>query len=107
MNRNRVQPSIDPRARLRKLAREYSSQGDALGWFERLYADAQGDASVIPWANLQPNPNLTDWFRWQRSVKRGARTLVVGCGLGDDAEFLAAHGLRVTAFDLSPSAIAW
>ncbi len=30
---------------------------------------------------------------------------MVGCGLGDDAEWLAARGLAVTAFDISRSAI--
>jgi hypothetical protein len=30
---------------------------------------------------------------------------VVGCGLGDDAEWLAARGLAVTAFDIAPSAV--
>ncbi len=33
--------------------------------------------------------------------------LVVGCGLGDDAEALADLGFRVTAFDVSPTAIQW
>ena len=32
---------------------------------------------------------------------------MVACGLGDDAEALAAAGWRVTAFDISPAAIAW
>jgi SAM-dependent methyltransferase len=32
---------------------------------------------------------------------------VVGCGLGDDAEHLAASGGRVTAFDLSETAVRW
>ncbi len=33
--------------------------------------------------------------------------LVVGCGLGDDAKFLHDLGFRVTAFDISPTAIEW
>jgi 2-polyprenyl-3-methyl-5-hydroxy-6-metoxy-1,4-benzoquinol methylase len=33
--------------------------------------------------------------------------LVTGCGLGDDAEYLAGRGAEVTAIDLSPTAIAW
>jgi len=37
----------------------------------------------------------------------GRRALVVGCGLGDDAEHLSAIGLDVTAFDISPEAVAW
>lgn len=32
---------------------------------------------------------------------------MVGCGLGDDAEAVAALGFAVTAFDVSPTAIAW
>ncbi len=32
--------------------------------------------------------------------------MVVGCGLGDDAEFIAGLGFQTTAFDISPTAIA-
>ena len=35
------------------------------------------------------------------------RALVVGCGLGDDAEALSSLGFQVTAFDISPTCIAW
>ncbi|WP_373527449.1 class I SAM-dependent methyltransferase, partial [Nostoc sp.] len=37
----------------------------------------------------------------------GQKALVIGCGLGDDAEALAHRGFEVTAFDISPTAIAW
>jgi SAM-dependent methyltransferase len=37
----------------------------------------------------------------------GSRVVVVGCGLGDDAEYLASRGAAVTAFDISARAIAW
>ena len=37
----------------------------------------------------------------------GQRALVVGCGLGDDAEELARRGFAVTAFDISRTAIEW
>ncbi len=37
----------------------------------------------------------------------GSRAVVVGCGLGDDAVALARRGFTVTAFDVSPTAIAW
>ena len=33
--------------------------------------------------------------------------MIVACGVGDDAEFLASRGWDVTAFDISPTAIAW
>ena len=35
------------------------------------------------------------------------RALVIGCGLGDDAELLAATGWSVVAFDISAEAIRW
>ena len=35
----------------------------------------------------------------------GKRAMVVGCGLGADAEYVAALGFRTTAFDVSESAI--
>nr|WP_308737866.1 MULTISPECIES: class I SAM-dependent methyltransferase [unclassified Nostoc] len=35
------------------------------------------------------------------------KALVIGCGLGDDAEALANLGFEVTAFDISPTAVAW
>jgi 2-polyprenyl-3-methyl-5-hydroxy-6-metoxy-1,4-benzoquinol methylase len=33
--------------------------------------------------------------------------MIVGCGLGDDAQHLASLGFNVTAFDISPTAINW
>jgi SAM-dependent methyltransferase len=36
---------------------------------------------------------------------RTPAALVVGCGLGEDAEFIAGLGYRTVAFDISPSAI--
>src|SRR3982751_5986894 len=41
-------------------------------------------------------------------LKGNERTaLVVGCGLGDDAKYLHDLGFKVTAFDISPTAIEW
>jgi hypothetical protein len=50
------------RAAARDIAHRHLSTGDALGWFEELYSQAQGDPSVIPWADLAPNPNLVEWL---------------------------------------------
>ena len=92
---------------VRGLARRYVDEGDALGWFEELYAQADGDASVIPWADMEPNPNLIGWLQRQRIDGTGKRALVIGCGLGDDAEALADAGFEVVAFDIASTAIAW
>jgi SAM-dependent methyltransferase len=100
--------SSDPkRSRARELAASHLARGDAVGWFEALYAEAGADPAKVPWADLRPNPNLVDWFAVHPIDGNGRRALVVGCGLGDDAEFLAARGFRVTAFDISPTAVDW
>jgi SAM-dependent methyltransferase len=72
--------------------------------FEEIYARAGQDLGAIPWASLAPNPALVGWLS-QQPAAAGQRALTVGCGLGDDAEEAARRGYRVTAFDLSPTAI--
>jgi SAM-dependent methyltransferase len=95
------------RSTARRLAQESLAKGDVTGWFDALYASAEGDASQIPWADLHVNPNLTSWLTRYPLRGDGKRALVVGCGLGDDAEEFAALGFQVTAFDLSATAIEW
>jgi SAM-dependent methyltransferase len=90
----------------RKLAATYQAKGNHLGWFEPLYQSASGQTGAIPWADLKPNHNLTDWLD-ASPIAPGARALVVGCGLGDDAEELGRRGSNVTAFDIAPTAIEW
>jgi SAM-dependent methyltransferase len=94
------------RATARQLAQQHLEAGDPLGWFEDLYSLASGDPSIIPWADLRPNPNLVDWLDQQHVVGPG-KALKVGCGVGDDAEELARRGFETTAFDISQTAIAW
>jgi SAM-dependent methyltransferase len=97
----------DIRSRVRELSAEYYQKGDYTGWFEALYAEAAGNANAIPWADRGLNYWLSDWIEKSELVVKDRRVLVVGCGLGDDAEYLAKLGAKVTAFDLSPSAIDW
>lgn len=94
----------DERARARALAADAVAAGEPLRWFEELYAAADAGDAVVPWADLRPNPHLVGWPLL--GAQRPASVLVVGCGLGDDAEWLAGRGLTVTAFDISPSAVA-
>jgi SAM-dependent methyltransferase len=91
----------------RTLAKEYIARGDPNAWFEALYTRAAGDPSIIPWADMKVNPNLEEWLSRREVRGGGRRALKVGCGLGDDAERMAGLGFEVTAFDISPSAIAW
>ena len=73
--------------------------------FEEIYARAGADLAAIPWATLAPNAALTDWLDQQPPNTPEGRALVVACGLGDDAEELARRAYRVTAFDISSTAI--
>jgi SAM-dependent methyltransferase len=95
------------REKARQLAKDYIAQNKPLDWFEALYVSAAGDETQIAWADMQPNPNLTTWLDAKQPFTHGKSALVVGCGLGDDAEHLARLGFSVTAFDISPTAIAW
>jgi SAM-dependent methyltransferase len=91
------------RTRARTLAREAIARGEPVAWFEELYREAESGTTVVPWADLVPNPHLVEWL--DASVIAPGRALDVGTGLGDNAEELARRGHRVTAFDVSRTAI--
>lgn len=82
-------------------------EDDATGWFEPLYAAAEGDASRIPWQRGTAHRYVTSWLDQPGLDVTGVDAVVVGCGLGDEAADLARRGCRVTAFDVSPTAVAW
>jgi SAM-dependent methyltransferase len=98
----------DPaRASVRQLSTEFYDRGDFTGWFEALYDRADGNLDAIPWADRGVNPWLVEWLKQHQPSGVVRSCLVIGCGLGDDAEYLAGCGFQVTAFDISPTAIAW
>ncbi|WP_378739923.1 class I SAM-dependent methyltransferase [Nocardia brasiliensis] len=88
-----------------QLAADSLAQGDPTGWFERLYVAAADGAAVVPWDAAEPNPLLVDWLERHERVGGGMRAMVVGCGLGRDAEHLAGLGFDTTAFDIAETAI--
>jgi SAM-dependent methyltransferase len=95
------------RTKVAQLAHQAQEQGSATAWFEEVYTQARGDAGQIPWAKMQPHPQLESWLEGANLDPKGKTALVIGCGLGDDAEMLSEKGFQVSAFDISPTAIAW
>lgn len=87
----------------RQLAQRAAADGEPLRWFEQLYAAAEAGTATVPWADLAVNPHLAAWKLLDPATMR--RVLVVGCGYGDDAEWLAQRGCDVTAFDIAGSAV--
>ena len=47
-----------------------------MGWFDALYRKAGGQAAVIPWADLRPNPHLVEWLNSAALAPR--RALIIG-----------------------------
>jgi hypothetical protein len=49
----RHQMKAQARARARQLAQEFAQRGEATGWFEKLYSQAQGNEQAIHWADKE------------------------------------------------------
>ncbi len=92
----------EPRAN--ELAAEAIAAGEPTAWFDRLYAEGAAGDLAMPWGRDQPMPLLLSWLDETRPEP--GRAVVVGCGLGADAEHLAGLGHTVTAFDQAPTAVA-
>jgi len=78
--------------------------GDATGWFDDLYRDAAGDPGRIPWASQSVCPVVADYLAEHPGP---GRAVVVGCGIGDDSEAVAAAGYDTIGFDVSAEAVEW
>lgn len=107
-------PGDDGFLRRRDAARErldglFGAKGgdkaDRSAWFDAVYQTADGDPAAVPWADLAPKAALETWLT--ANPGEGLRAIDVGCGLGDNAEAMAAAGYKTVAFDLSPKAIEW
>lgn len=73
--------------------------------FEEIYRNANGEDAGVPWADKAPRSRLAAWLGGHPG--EGRLAIDVGCGLGDNAALLAGAGYKVTAFDLSETAVAW
>jgi ubiquinone/menaquinone biosynthesis C-methylase UbiE len=79
--------------------------GDPTGWFEELYVAAEAGEAEVPWNRDEPNPRFVSWAEEHGLDGAGKGALVVGSGLGMDAEYVARLGFDTTAFDIAPTAI--
>lgn len=98
---------FDVREHTKQLAASFLERGDATGWFDTLYKEAEGNNELIPWADLEPNKFFVRFAEDTNLQGDNRKALVVGCGLGDDARYLHDLGFKVTAFDISQTAIEW
>jgi SAM-dependent methyltransferase len=87
------------------MVRTYQENDDPLGWFDSIYSDAGGDYRAVFWADLEPSPYLVAWMKEHPIITNSKRAIVIGCGVGDDAEAMAKAGYEVIGFDISPTAI--
>ena len=94
--------SIDP-----AMAGDVASDTKRQQWFEAVYSRAGDDPACVPWANLKAHPLTAAFVKSQLRGIDGLRVLDVGCGLGDNAEYFATAGAKVTAFDFVAEAVAW
>jgi SAM-dependent methyltransferase len=74
--------------------------------FEAMYAGAEAGGARPPWDYGAARPQLVEWAEGQNLTGSGHEALVVGCGYGSDAEFLASLGFRTKGFDFAPTAVA-
>jgi SAM-dependent methyltransferase len=92
-----------PRSRPRSKSSEI---GDHRDWFERLYVAADDGELVVPWDRSGgPHRLLNQWARQHGLVGADRSAIVVGCGLGGDAEYLARLGFATVGFDFAATAI--
>lgn len=102
-----MQQEENPLNPIQTIAAEFIQKQQPLDWFEEVYQKGKSGELTIAWADLVPNPNVKTWFEKYKIRGEGKTALVIGCGLGEDAEYLAELGYETDAFDISPTAIEW
>ena len=92
--------------RINRLDRDQLSENPKRSdFFEAVYEQANGDAAMVPWADLKAKEQLASWL--ENYSGSNAKAIDIGCGLGDNAELIAKYGYETIAFDFSPNAIDW
>src|SRR3954447_19310504 len=97
--------SADWTARADQLSARAIAVGEPTAWFDELYAAGAAGEISLPWERDEPHVLLREWAQRHGLRGDGRRGVVVGCGLGADAEYVASLGFATTAFDLSGTAV--
>jgi SAM-dependent methyltransferase len=92
------------RLRIRATPIDPSEDGILIPWFREAILTVEGDTSRLPYAEDRADAFLRAW-QDARGDSAGSEALVVGCALGDDAEYLARRGWKVVATDTSSAAL--
>jgi 2-polyprenyl-3-methyl-5-hydroxy-6-metoxy-1,4-benzoquinol methylase len=95
---------FDPIA-YKQMVKEHQESDKPTAWFDSIYTDAQGDYKAVFWADLEPSPYLVNWLKENPVSSKQKKAIVIGCGVGDDAEALSEYGYEVIGFDISKEAI--
>jgi len=93
-------------ARADRLSADAIAAGEPTAWFDRLYAAGVAGEVGMPWDRTEPHPLLRAWAESRALDGDGSRAVVVGCGLGADAEYLSRLGFTTTGIDIADTAIA-
>lgn len=88
-----------------RVAPRFLAAGDPTGWFEELYAAGESGRITMPWSRTEPHPLLVEWAQTHNLTGNGRRAIVVGCGLGADAEYIIRRGFQTVGFDISHAAV--
>ena len=87
-----------------QLAAQAMADGEPTRWFDELWSAGERDELDVPWDRSAAHPFVVAHAD-ASGDGRGRSAVVVGAGLGADAEHLAERGWRTVAFDVSPAAV--
>ena len=95
---------FDP-IKYKQMVKTHHENDEPSAWCDSIYTNAQGDYKAVFWADLEPSPYLVQWLENNKKDLKKKKAIVIGCGVGDDAQAISDYGYDVIAFDISPEAI--
>jgi len=95
---------FDP-IKYKQMVKTHHENDEPSAWCDSIYTNAQGDYKAVFWADLEPSPYLVQWLENNKKDLKKKKAIVIGCGVGDDAQAISDYGYEVIGFDISPEAI--